>query len=96
MFLWILLDNECYVTCTLIPAVNFYHCIVRASIFSNLVEENDDGETEKVASGISFWIVYDWPEYGMEAMQSHFFKEFMESGLEISEVNAVKCRGNYK
>lgn len=43
--------------------------------------------------GVAFWIVFDWPHYGLQSMEQHFAKEFMALGLDIHEVKAIQTRG---
>lgn len=54
------------------------------------------GDDRKEVPGVSFWVIFDWPEYGLTAFESHITKMFLSSGLSILSCKAVKGRGKFK
>ena len=51
-------------------------------------------QKEKEILGISFWVIFDWPEYGLSAYESHLTKLFLSSGL--SNLSCKAGRGKSK
>ena len=51
------------------------------------------GEEYKEVPGISFWVMFDWPEYGLAAFENNLTKMFLSTGLSILSCKAVKGRG---
>ena len=50
-------------------------------------------DENKTIAGISFWIMFDWPEVGIEAFEGHLNRLALEVGLDTIHCKAVKGRG---
>ena len=50
-------------------------------------------ETQEVCVGISFWIAFDWPSYGVQAFENLITKLIMEEGADVISCKTVKSRG---
>ena len=46
----------------------------------------------KEMPGISFWVMFDWPECGIAAYESHLSKLVMEAGLDLYNCKAIRGR----
>jgi len=44
--------------------------------------------------GISFWVIFDWPQYGLAGYENYISKLFFENGIDLQSCNAVRSRGN--
>ena len=42
--------------------------------------------------GMAFWVMFDWPEYGLTAFESHLTKLCLSCGISNLECKAVKAR----
>ena len=43
--------------------------------------------------GFAFWIVFDWPEYMVQAFENMVCQRLLDAGLEIDSCKSVKGRG---
>ena len=50
------------------------------------------GEEYKELPGISFWVIFDWPECGITNYENHLSKLVMKSGLDLYNCKAVRGR----
>ena len=57
-----------------------------------LVNQTKNDQKQDIA-GISFWVMFDWPEMGIDAYESHLTRIATETGLETVHCKAVKGRG---
>ena len=55
--------------------------------------QHKGGEEVKEVPGVSFWVMFDWPEHGLTAFENHLTKMFLSSGLSLLSCKAVKGRG---
>ena len=55
--------------------------------------EEEDNESKIPLPGLSFWIVCDWPEYGIKKLEGTISKLFQEAGLNIERCKAITSRG---
>ena len=70
---------------------------------SDVEESESEEDEESVANvgekvnypGVSFWIVCNWPEYGIEKIELELTKQFLEAGLNIRKCRAVRSRGSF-
>ena len=46
----------------------------------------------KNVPGISFWIIFDWPEHGLSAYESHVSKIFLKENLNLLACKAIRSR----
>ena len=60
---------------------------------------NDSGSTEEDIEesssnncGISFWIVFNWPEYGISSFAEHISREFLTTGFDLISYKATRSR----
>ena len=56
------------------------------------MDDNDEERTQ-YAPGISFWIAFDWPEYGLNAFEDLVCKTFLKSQMNLVACKAIKPRG---
>ena len=42
--------------------------------------------------GMAFWVMFDWPEYGIVAYENHLTQLFLSLGVTNIEAKAVKAR----
>ena len=60
-------------------------------------EENDTTETdtreEDVYAGISFWVIFDWPQYGLQAYENHLAKTVLKANMNLISCKSIKGRG---
>ena len=64
------------------------HVVGYFSCITGLKQKEKDEWTE--IPGISFWVIFDWPEYGLSAYESHLTKLFLSSGLSNLSCKAVR------
>ena len=92
-----LLEENPYVLC-------FFSCITALSgrnhgkknRQSNKDSRNSEDETiaEQIfCAGISLWIVFNWPEFGLPAFEEYISKETLAAGLVLRSCKAVRGRG---
>ena len=41
---------------------------------------------------MAFWVMFDWPEYGIVAYENHLTQLFLSLGVTNIEAKAVKAR----
>lgn len=51
-------------------------------------------EDYETISGLSFWIAFDWPGYGVKAYENKIFDMFMKANVDPMECSAIHGRGN--
>ena len=61
-------------------------------------EDSSNSEDETVAeqaccSGISLWIVFNWPESGLAAFEEYISKEILAAGLDLRSCKAIRGHG---
>ena len=61
-------------------------------------KDSSNGEDETVAeqafcSGISLWIVFNWPESGLAAFEEYISIEILAAGLDLRSCKAILGRG---
>ena len=42
--------------------------------------------------GISFWVIFSWPEYGIQAYEDHITKLFLKEQVDLYSCKAVRGR----
>ena len=57
-------------------------------------EEGDETDTTILKPGISFWVAFDWPQYGLAAFEEQLSRGMMMSDLDIESCTAIRGRGN--
>ena len=55
--------------------------------------EEDRGESINNKCGISFWIVFNWPEYGISSFAEHISREFLTAEFDLISCKAIRSRG---
>ena len=61
---------------------------------------NDSGSSEEDVEesscnncGISFWIVFNWPEYGISSFAKHISREFLTAEFDLISCKTIRSRG---
>ena len=61
---------------------------------------NDSGSSEEDVEecssnnyGISFWIVFNWPEYDISPFAEHISREFLTAEFDLISCKAIRSRG---
>ena len=60
---------------------------------------NDSGSSEEDMEessnncGISFWIVFNWPEYGISSFAEHISRELLTAEFDLISCKAIRPRG---
>ena len=61
---------------------------------------NDSGSSEEAGEessnnncGISFWIVFNWPEYGISSFAENISREFLTAEFDLISCKAIRSRG---
>ena len=67
----------------------------RAVFLQRLKEKQHDVREDVIYPGVAFWVIFDWPQYGLSAFENHLSKIFMESGLDLLSTSAIRGRGNF-
>ena len=86
-------DNE-HIVC-------FFSCITamveKKNTKARRRRRDDSGSSEEDAEesvnnncGISFWIVFNWPEYGISSFAEHISREFLTAEFDILQSHTVK------
>ena len=55
--------------------------------------EEDMEESSSNNCGISFWIVFNWPEYGISSFAEHISREFLTAEFDLISCKAIRSRG---
>ena len=58
--------------------------------------EEDGEEFNNNNCGISFWIVFNWLEYGILSFAKHIFKEFLTAEFDLISCKTIRSRGKLK
>ena len=69
--------------------VGFFSCATA----SKQKNQHKGSEEIKEVPGVSFWVMFDWPEHGLTAFENHLTKMFLSSGLSLLSCKAVKRQG---
>ena len=43
--------------------------------------------------GISFWVVFNWPEYGISSFAEHIYRKFLTAEFDLISCKAIRSRG---
>ena len=80
----------------------FFSCITAMVEKTNTKatrRRNDSGSSEEDGEesinnncGISFWIVFNWPEYGISSFAEHISREFLTSEFDLISCKAIRSR----
>ena len=83
--------------------VYFFSCITAVVEKKNTKarrRRNDSGSSEEDGEesvnnncGISFWIVFNWPEYGISSFAEHISREFLTAEFDLISCKAIRARG---
>ena len=55
--------------------------------------EEDAEESVNNNCGISFWIVFNWLEYGISSFAEHISREFLTAEFDLISCKAIRSRG---
>ena len=55
--------------------------------------EEDGEESINNNCGISFWIVFNWPAYGISSFAEHISREFLTAEFDLISCKAIRSRG---
>ena len=55
--------------------------------------EEDVEECSSNNCGMSFWIVFNWPEYGISSFAEHISREFLTAEFDLISCKAIRSRG---
>ncbi|XP_066933575.1 uncharacterized protein [Clytia hemisphaerica] len=69
--------------------VGFFSC---GTALYDVKKNNNDDEQQAIA-GVTFWIMFDWPDMAIEVYESHITRVAMDVGLDTVHCKAVKGRG---
>ena len=58
--------------------------------------EKDGEEFNNNNCGISFWIVFNWPEYGILSFAEHISREFLTAEFDLISCKTIRSRGKLK
>ena len=58
------------------------------------LKQTTNGKSENKA-GISFWIIFDWPDYGLNVFESYVSKLFIKQDCNLYGCKAVKGRSKF-
>ena len=56
-------------------------------------ESSDEEDDRNIRPGLSFWVVADWPEFALEAIEQNLTKIILENGFDINQCKGIKPRG---
>jgi len=45
--------------------------------------------------GVAFWVIFDWPEYGLAAYESHLTKLFLNESYILYSCKAIRGRSKF-
>jgi len=52
-------------------------------------------DQEEPLPGISFWVMFDWPEYGIQGYVNHLTKLFLKEEIDLYSCKAVRGRSKF-
>ena len=55
--------------------------------------EEDGEESINNNCDISFWIVFNWPEYGISSFAEHISREYLTAEFDLISYKAIRSRG---
>ena len=58
--------------------------------------EEDGEEFNNNDCGISFWIVFNWPKYGISSFAEHISREFLTAEFDLISCKTIRSRGKLK
>ena len=64
--------------------VGFFSC-------GTALSQKVKGDSEEVP-GLAFWVIFDWPEYGLNAFENYLSKLILKTGLDLLSCKAVRGR----
>ena len=70
--------------------VGFISCL---TALDQVLKGRNGAQDKKVMAGISFWVCFDWPQYGITAFENHLTKLILSCDLELHSCKAVRGRG---
>ena len=91
----VLEDNEhivCFFSC-ITAMVEKKNTKARRKINDLGSSEEDGEESINNDCGISFWIVFNWPEYGISSFAEDIFREFLTAEFDLISCRAIRSRG---
>ena len=56
-------------------------------------EEDDDDNNEHDDFGLAFWIVVDWPDYGILSIRTDLMKKVFDLNMDLKSCKAIRPRG---
>ena len=90
----VLEDNEhiaCFFSC--ITAMENKKAKERKRRNDSGSSEEDVEESSNNNCDISFWIVFNWPEYGISSFAEHISREFLTAEFDLISCKAIRSRG---
>ena len=90
----VLEDNEyivCCFSCIIAVVEKKKAKALRRRNYSGSSEE--DGQEFTNYCGISLWIVFNWPEYGISSFEEHISREFLTAEFDLMLRKAIRSRG---
>ena len=66
--------------------VGFFSC---GTVLTQKAKDGNSSETP----GLAFWVMFDWPEYGISALETYLSKLIIKTGLDLLHCGAVRGRG---
>ena len=72
--------------------VEIFSCITALNSVKHDTSCPNSGDDE-VQQGLSFWIVFDWPEHPLSSFENMITKELFNSGMDMKSYTAVQGRG---
>lgn len=49
-------------------------------------------DNQEPLPGLSFWVIFDWPEYGIQGYEDHLTKIFLKEEVDLYSCKAVRGR----
>ena len=92
----VLKDNEhivCFFSCITAMVEKKKNKPRRRRSDSDGSEEEQEAEYSSNNCGVSFWIVFNWPEYGISAFEEYLSREFLTAKFDIISCKAIRSRG---
>ena len=57
------------------------------------VKQGSSNANKEPFAGISFFVIFDWPQYGLIGYEDHLSKIFLETGVHMVSCKAIRGRG---
>ena len=58
--------------------------------------EEDGEEFNNNNCAISFWIVFNWPEYGISSFAEHIPREYLTAEFDLISCKTIRSRGKFR